>query len=223
MNLGLSSPQSDLELRAVLIDNGSTTGIVQKLGDWLEVAGDTRLTLIHAERNGGYAYGVNTGIRYFLEADPPDYLWLLNNDVHLDREALVSLVTAAETQPDVVLWGSTIVRDDGTDLLECAGGYTYSALTTRVAACHAGRQLQEAGTLVATAMDYICGAAMFARASVFKQVGLLCEDYFLYFEEQDLVHRLPQPAQIAWCPDSIVYHRGAASTSGDRQGRSAVQ
>jgi GT2 family glycosyltransferase len=64
---------------------------------------------------------------------------------------------------------------------------------------------------------------MFCRAEALEGAGGLAEDYFLYFEEQDLVRRLPSPCTIAWCRESLVYHRGASSTGGGSPGRSALQ
>lgn len=48
-------------------------------------------------------------------------------------------------------------------------------------------------------LDYIEGAAMFVRAEVFRTIGLFNEEYFLYFEELDLIRRLPSGSHIDWC------------------------
>jgi GT2 family glycosyltransferase len=46
-----------------------------------------------------------------------------------------------------------------------------------------------------------------------KEIGLLNEQYFLYYEEADLAQRVRQHGYtLAWCPQSLVYHAGARST-----------
>jgi GT2 family glycosyltransferase len=67
-------------------------------------------------------------------------------------------------------------------------------------------------------LDFICAAAMLVRTEVFESVGLLNEQFFMYFEELDLCSRLGDRKQIGWCPSSFVVHSGGASTGQSREG-----
>ena len=213
----------ELEILVAISDNGSSITTRDSLRTWLSEVADSRLKLIENRHNGGFAYGVNEGIRYLREVTDPRYIWVLNNDLEVGNESLLALVKAAEARDDILMWGSSIVDIDDRQTLQCAGGYRYFPLTTRNRACHAGRQVTEVKNLVQPAMDYVCGASMFCRTRMFDAYGLFNERYFLYFEEQDLVRRFPQPPAINWCAPSIVYHHGAASTSGEVGKRSAMQ
>ena len=62
-------------------------------------------------------------------------------------------------------------------------------------------------------LDYISGVSMFVRADVFDE-GMLDEKYFLYYEELELVRLAGGKGKLAWCPASVVYHTGGATTGG---------
>lgn len=176
--------------------------------------------LIQTGANRGFAAGNNTGIRYALEKNFYDYLWLLNNDTSVDPQALSALYEYAVTHPQTALIGSTLVHDDKRDYVQCAGGCYYFPLLT-VFKNYLGDQplslvMQYSDKVK---LDYICGASMFLCTTVVKQVGLLNEDYFLFYEELDYTHRLrKQGYEIGWCKQSLVYHKGSASVGNRRAG-----
>jgi GT2 family glycosyltransferase len=65
--------------------------------------------------------------------------------------------------------------------------------------------------------DWVSGASMMIRQDVFKQVGLLDEHYFMYFEEVDFCIRARRAGWTCWyVPQSRVIHlEGAASGISD--------
>jgi GT2 family glycosyltransferase len=66
-----------------------------------------------------------------------------------------------------------------------------------------------------TWMNYIEGASMLASRQFLEEIGLLCEDYFLYFEEADWAIRAEGRFRLAYAPGSIIYHKvgGSIGTS----------
>jgi GT2 family glycosyltransferase len=61
---------------------------------------------------------------------------------------------------------------------------------------------------------------MLIRTDVIRQVGLLDEGYFLYFEEVDFCHRARSAGWTVWyVPDSRVVHLEGASTGVTVTGR----
>src|SRR5690606_28850584 len=62
------------------------------------------------------------------------------------------------------------------------------------------------------AIDYVVGASMLVPRSFLQEVGLLCEDYFLYYEELDWIYRGKEKKwTIDWCESSLVYHKEGGS------------
>ena len=219
----------------ICCDNGSTDASAQAITDWarqhfiemdpLESRGASSgssktstehpaFILIEAGANLGYAGGNNVGIRYALEYGSFDYIWILNNDTVVEPNALTTLLTMASASPDVAVLGSTVVDYHHPERVQCAGGCRYFPAFTIIKPAHQDKHL---GNVLqddsGVRLDYISGAAMFIRTAVIKEVGLLNEDYFLYYEEADYARRLQRKGyRIGWCKESIVRHQGGAST-----------
>jgi len=168
--------------------------------------------LIQTGANLGFAGGNNVGIRYAL-AHHCDYVWVLNNDTQVDPQALVQLHRCMHQHPQLALVGSTLIDAQKRDTVQCAGGCRYFPWLTIFKPVLGGYSLQ---TVLhyqqPLKLDYVAGAAMFFRATVLRQVGLLNEEYFLFYEELDYTQRLKrQGYSIGWCQHSLVYHQGSAS------------
>jgi GT2 family glycosyltransferase len=177
------------------------TGSPKQIPDSCEFA------FIHANRNGGYASGNNLGIRLALSLPGTEYIFLLNNDTTIEGVCLSRLVARARSDPKIGIVGSILVEGDGR--YRIAGG-KYNPLLT------VNRLAIAAADSTRVDIDYVSGAALFVRAAVLRQIGLLDEAYFLYFEELDLARRAQAAGYtVTWCPDSIVHHKRGASTHDD--------
>ena len=172
--------------------------------------------LLRTERNGGYAAGNNAALRYLLAQDSPEFVWLLNNDTVVATDALPRLLAFARQHPDAGAIGSTLVDDRDRERVQCAGGCRYLPALTLMWNVLGGRPLREVlQHYQRVRLDYVHGAAMLLPAAVLDRVGLLDERFFLYYEEADFARRLrAQGYRLAWCRESVVYHKGAVSTGG---------
>ncbi|MDM8559956.1 glycosyltransferase family 2 protein [Candidatus Parabeggiatoa sp. HSG14] len=169
--------------------------------------------LIQTGANLGFAGGNNVGIRYALACQNYQYLWLLNNDTVVEVHALSALFHYAEAHPHIALMGSTVVDYEQQDSVQCAGGCRYFPLLTIFKPVLGGQSLEKVlqykGDIC---IDYIYGAAMFLKVATVQKVGLLNEEYFLFYEELDYTARIKQQGyEIGWCQKSLVYHKGSAS------------
>jgi GT2 family glycosyltransferase len=59
---------------------------------------------------------------------------------------------------------------------------------------------------------------MLVNRSFITKYGLMCEEYFLYFEEIDWALRMGRPWKAYAVPRSIVFHKGGATTAAGRKG-----
>lgn len=212
--------------RVIVVDNASGDDSCEVIGrairkngwsDWVE--------MIPAERNGGFAYGNNIGIRAAFGTDsprpassgslcaPPDYVLLLNPDTIVRPGAIESLVRFMGAHPKVGIAGSRLEGLDGTpqrsafrfpsfcsELDGAMGLGVVSWLLKRcVVAPPARNEPHET--------DWIAGASMIIRRDVPEQIGLLDEDYFMYYEEVDFCLRARRAGWECWyVPDSRVVH-----------------
>jgi GT2 family glycosyltransferase len=133
--------------------------------------------------NRGYAGGMNAGMRHHLD-DGAELVLILTGEVGLRPGAVERLLAAAAGAPDFGALGPAIWwRSE--DRPFSFGGMRLSA--GRIDQLHARPEADEQGI---AACDWIEGAAMLLRAEALKEVGLLDERFFLYFEETELGLRL---------------------------------
>jgi GT2 family glycosyltransferase len=161
--------------------------------------------------NLGYAAGNNTGIRLALSKGHFDFIWILNNDTTAHERSVETLLVCAKDHPGTGIFGSSVVLADKT--LQCAAGYRYNPLTTIYRPALGGEKLDKVlqGNH-SPRLDYIYGASMFVRTGVFKKIGLLSEEYFLFYEELDFCRRAKRAGLgMGWCRDSIVYHKNSST------------
>ena len=188
------------------------------------------LILIQNETNRGYAGNNNAALRYVLAKGDSDYIWLLNNDTVIDVDSITNLVEKAASYQrrgsKVGIIGPKIFHYHRPDLLQGVGGVHKKWLGI---SNHLGEFEEDRGQYdherVVDDIDYIMGAAMFVNSNFVKDVGLLSEDYFLYFEEYDWISRGKERGwTIGYCWDSKVYHKegGIIGSSTKGKDRSAM-
>jgi len=170
---------------------------------------------IQTGSNLGYAGGNNVGIRFALAQKDMSHVWVLNNDTEVDPHALSAMLTRCEADPSIGICGSKMVYFDRRDTLQGLGGvYNRWLGTTKHYAGHAPSHMVFDEDVVSKNIDYVIGASMLISRNLLEKVGLLCEDYFLYFEELDLTLRAKKKGFLtAVSINSVVFHKEGASVS----------
>ncbi len=172
------------------------------------------ITFIQNGSNGGYAAGNNIGIQYILKNTKSLYIWLLNNDTVVHPDALKFLVECAGKDRTIGICGSTILNLDSTDRIQVLGGGKYNKLlgtTKNIGQDTVYRKGHIDTSEILAEIDYIYGASMLVSREFIEEIGLLCEDYFLYYEELDWAYRAKNKFKLDYAPESIVYHREGSS------------
>ena len=172
-----------------------------------------RLRLISTGGNLGFAGGNNVGLRYALARDDFSYIWLLNNDTVIDKMALSALVRRMMNNPDAGLCGSTLIYYSRPNLVQALAGAIYNPLLAT--SHHIGAMTNTDQTIDCDSVEneicYIVGASMLVSKDFLHTIGLMSEDYFLYFEEIDWACRAKGRFRIVYSPESIVYHKEGGS------------
>jgi GT2 family glycosyltransferase len=171
------------------------------------------LVLIENAHNLGYGGGNNVGMRYALARGDASCFWLLNNDTVVKEHALTALMARLEERPAAGMCGSTIRYYQHRDRIQALGGARYFSLLG--VAWHIGRGERGESTAdpeqIESKLSYIVGASLLVSRRFVEDIGLLAEDYFLYFEEIDWAWRAKGRYTLAFAPDSVVYHKVGAS------------
>lgn len=174
-----------------------------------------RLTLIRSGGNLGFAGGCNVGIRAAgLEAF--GYFWLVNTDTVVHRDALTRLVQRIAADDRIGMAGSTIRYYDTPRIVQSLGGASLelATFTSRLIGEGGGLELiPEEPAAIESQMVYVMGASMLVSQRYIREVGLLQEDYFLYYEEIDWAMRGRVRFKLGYAPASHVFHKSGASSS----------
>jgi N-acetylglucosaminyl-diphospho-decaprenol L-rhamnosyltransferase len=190
----------------VVVDNGSCDGSHELLS---QQAGTT--IYIPAGENLGYGRAINRGIR----AVESRYVCVLNTDVILSAEGLVTLWDFMEKTPQAGIASPRIANRDGSTqgfifyksplsmVFNFINRIRTSLLKARLARSTAPMRVQG-----------VLGAFFLIRRSLVPDAGLFDEDFFFYYEDTDLAHRLHEAGALCFAlPLCSVIHLGGSSTS----------
>jgi GT2 family glycosyltransferase len=172
-----------LRLEVVVLDNGS------RADDWqqLQASLDGRVTLVRQERNLGFAGGHNVTMRMAIERGA-DFVWLVNSDSILEPSSMNKLVAAFDADPRCGATSPVIRALHDERLIDfCGARHDWKNLGSV-----RSRSVEEARALEAQGMEdmWLAGTIVMFRVAALKQVGLLNEKLFAYFEDDDIGVRL---------------------------------
>jgi GT2 family glycosyltransferase len=226
--LALAAVQSVLDRghggRAVevhLVDNASPGGDAATFRREAAARGWGDRVALHLEEvNHGFGRGNNVVLEALrARSDPPDAAFLLNPDARLENEAVDLLARALEADPRAGFAGAGIALPDGRQV---TAAFRFPSLPAEFAQAMGfgpvSRALAHKGIALPPdhpggAVDWVAGAAVMVRLDALRETGLFDPDFFLYFEEVELMWR---GARAGWrclyVPAARVVHAEGAAT-----------
>jgi GT2 family glycosyltransferase len=196
----------------ILVDNGSIDGS----GNLLK-AKFPEIILIASPTNEGFAAGNNRGFSYAIE-NQFTYAMMLNNDVFVEPDFISKLIQYMETHPDTGAIQPKIFFNHDRKKIWNGGSYFLSWLGWT----YSKRYMRKAGVLQSQfqQVDWITGCAFLTKTSILKEVGLLKEAFFIYYEDVDLSFRIRSKGyELIYHPDSIIYHIAGSSNKAKVKGK----
>jgi GT2 family glycosyltransferase len=192
--------------RFLLVDNASTDGSAEFVREFF--GGDPRVELLVLAQNLGWSGGNNAGIQWAMERGA-DYIFLLNNDTATATGAISLLVEAMERDERLGALAPRMLLFDQADLLNSMG----LRMSSIGAAWDIGiGRMDDPQRHRSEAIIGVCGGAMFLRASVLRETGLLPEDFDIYLDDLDLCLRIWNAGYLIMsCPEAAVRHKFSAT------------
>jgi N-acetylglucosaminyl-diphospho-decaprenol L-rhamnosyltransferase len=172
---------------------------------------DSRVWIGSADQNLGYAGGVNVWLERLLPVSDFQGFWIVNPDAEPEPGALRALVERSLIGNKGMV-GSTIVTPDRLDYVYCRAGHRWRKLRTSLALLGLGQPMTTPIDLPAieATLDSISGASTYVSRSCVRDIGLMDERFFLYYEDADWSARAKKHG-LGYAPDSIVPHRGGTT------------
>ncbi|GGK56691.1 glycosyltransferase family 2 protein [Rufibacter glacialis] len=189
-------------LEVIVVDNASPTddpSLIKEL--YPEVK------LIRSTENLGFAGGNNVGIAHAQG----QYVLFLNNDTEVDPGFLEPLVNQLEQDEKVGIVSPKIIYHGTQGLIQFAGSKGINPWTGR--SITIGQLETDQGQYDATTNSILAdGAAMMVPMRVIKEVGLMPELFFLYYEELDWCEMIKRAGYTCqYVGQSTVYHKESVS------------
>lgn len=155
--------------------------------------------VLRNERNLGFGAANNLALRQAHTR----YALLLNPDCLPTPELLGQLLTVAEQNPQAAIIAPHLVRRNG----EIEVSYRWPGSLWRS---------QGPAAEGICCVGFVCGAVMLFNLAVMQPADFFDEDFFLYYEDEDLCQRLfNQKKQILVAPHVTVIHLSRGSVRGN--------
>lgn len=198
----LSALKTSLEQfeHIIVVDNGSDDGGAQQTPQYLPQA-----RVLALPTNLGFGAANNRALA--LVTTP--FALLLNPDCEITSDSVMGLLDTANTYPEAAVIAPQLLQPDG----QADINYRWPHLMWK----SKGPGVQAGPACV----GFVCGAAMLFRCAAFVRCGYFDEQFFLYYEDDDLCLRLFQ-ARLPMIidPAHTALHKSRGSVRGKSPWRS---
>jgi GT2 family glycosyltransferase len=188
----------------IVVDNGSVDGSVEFIDKKYPA-----VELIGLKKNTGFAGGVNRGIDKALE-DGFELIALFNNDAVAEPDWLNRLEEGAQKYPKAGIITGKFMRSDKKHFDSTADGVCVYGLGFPRGRNEVDKGQYDKGEFVFGAT----GGASLYRAKMLRKIGLFDEDFFAYFEDNDISFRAQAAGwKVYYEPRAVAYHEVGGTSS----------
>lgn len=202
--------------QVVVVDNDSGDDSVAIMNAWIDQNdSEGQVVIVASKVNGGFSAGNNVGIK---AVDAMSYL-LLNSDTLIRKGAIATLINESQANPDYGLFSPRLEWPDAQSQKSCFKFHTpFSEMID--AACTGLITKLLRRYVVAQDVDdkntspqWTSFACVMIKKEVIDDVGLMDENFFMYYEDVAYCHRAKQMGwKVLNLPQAHVVHlRGGSS------------
>lgn len=197
--LACLAPFNWLEMTPIdclVLDNGSSddpSAIIKREFPHVEI--------IRQQVNLGFTGGHNLVMQLALDRNYGSVL-LLNSDCVIDIESILRMQEMLDRNADVAAVSPLIYCDRARRQPQAVGGWLDWEK-------HQRRQTSQPGISAPPGSPtHVLGTALLLRCAALRQIGLLDNRYFAYYEDNDLSARIAKHGyQAVYCDTAIAFHR----------------
>jgi GT2 family glycosyltransferase len=203
---GIRRAAPTVSYEVIIIDNNPAAGMKEVLDQEF-----SEVKYLPLSCNKGFGAGMNEGIRVASGR----YILIFNPDIIVSPGSLEELVKYMDTHGDVGVVGPQLLNPDGSLQYSCCRIPTVLFPVYRRTPVgllpFAKRQVEQYLMLhddhsETMEVDSMIGAALFCRADRLREIGMFDEQFFMYYEDNDLCRRFWEAGS------KVVYHPGARMT-----------
>ncbi len=189
-------------------------------------ASGPEVTVGEARENLGYAGGVNAWLRPLCNESGWSGVWVLNPDTAPEPGALAALVDYSKRRAKGMVGSRVMDMSQAGRLL--MRGLKWRRLVSKTLCVDSDVPVSPAPVAaeVENRIDAPSGATFYITRDCIERIGVMDEEYFLYFEDIDWGVRAKACCGLGYADNSVVPHIGGTTLgsaySGDARSRLAV-
>jgi len=191
----------------IVVDNASYDGLKEIVQEKFP-----QVKFIQSNKNGGFAYGNNLGIK----AAQGKYILICNPDLAILSDAITEMYDYLENHPEVGLAGPRLINADKSIQYSCTSfpdwhlpfyRRTWLANTRRGEEWLKFYLMKDFNHYQNAYVPALFGACLMVRQEAIDKVGLLDERYFMYLEDLDWSRRFWQAGyKVAYIGEAEIIH-----------------
>jgi GT2 family glycosyltransferase len=188
-----------------IVDNYSSTDDREKLRKYTS---NNQLHFIQSQENGGYAKGNRLAIDKALN-DNKNYFLILNPDIEISYHVVQGLYNSLKNDNNLFFVGPRICDKFDREYIFSDGGKINRDRYFEASHTNGGKRVDEVNVPeLNTDIDYVNGSALMFKKETLDLIGMMREDFFMYFEETEWCYRLKSIpyAKQAILTTLIAYH-----------------
>lgn len=202
----ISANTKDMDIDVYVVDNDSMDKSVDAIREFYP-----NVHLIDNKVNNGFAKANNQVLRVF----DSKYCLITNPDVIVYPDTLQSMVSFMDSTPDAGVVACKILNTDQTLQYSCRTYPTVCMTLTRgflIDALLPGNKIVKKYLMMdcqrdtIMPVDWVTGCCLMIRKETINDVGLLDENYFMYFEDADFCYRVNKNWKVYYYPHVNMVH-----------------
>lgn len=207
LQASLSSVLSELAFhngKLLLVDNDSSDGSAEFVRQNFP-----EVFIFETGENLGGAGGFSTGMNLALQCDQCEYIWLLDNDIVVEKNALRPLIDCLLANTKAGAAGSQICLYDKPETIQEIGAHI-SPWLGGLKQCFSGQIRLTVETKPWT-VDYIAACSVLIKRECLEQVGVF-GNFFLFYDDVEWGLRTKRLGWSLWgVPASVIRHQFSAT------------
>ncbi len=204
------------EYEIIVVDNDSHDGIEDIIKEKFPLghspSGEARVKFVQSEKNGGFAYGNNLGIK----VASGEYVMIMNPDLAILSDAIEVMYRYMKDHPEVGLGGPRLINADKSVQYSCTRFPDWRLpfyRRTSLANTKAGQKwldeylMKDLDHYKNSYVPTLFGACLIFKREALAKVGLLDERYFMYMEDLDWSRRFWENGyKVAYIGQAEIIH-----------------
>lgn len=175
----LSSIDGKFLYEIIVVDNASSDWSPEMVRKEFK-----KVKIIENKENLGFARGCNIGVK----VSKGEYVLFLNSDTQVLDKGFISMVEFMDKNPKVAILGGKLENNDGSIQRSCGKFYNLFNLVIMLLGLERLGFLRSSPSKIQK-VDWVSGACMMARRSIFDKLMGFDEKMFMYMEDMEICFR----------------------------------